>query len=186
MKLVEPAREHLPEYIAALRQGWSGDTISTAQTATAELARIESDPDAFLRSTTDRNPVGSFVTLPDGSQVPRLPSIKRWMWDESFCGSINFRWQPGTAALPPHVLGHIGYSTVPWMRGRGYAKEALRLILVEATREGLPLVELTADPDNVASQRVILANGGELIGEFTKPPAYGGTSSLRYRIKLSS
>ena len=58
MKLVVPAREHLPEYIAALQKGWSGNTINTRKTAQEELARIEADADAFLAGMTDRNPIG--------------------------------------------------------------------------------------------------------------------------------
>jgi hypothetical protein len=54
-----------------------------------------------------RTPNGEVLTLPDGSQVPRLPSYRRWLWDGELCGSIGFRWQVGTSALPPHVLGHI-------------------------------------------------------------------------------
>jgi predicted acetyltransferase len=185
MQLVVPAREHLPEYVAALKQGWSGDTINTAKTAQEELAKIEANADAFLEGMTDLRPREKFVTLPDGSQRVRIPSLRRWMWDEGLCGSINFRWQHGTAELPPHVLGHIGYSTVPWKEGRGYAKAALRLILIEARLQGLPYVELTADPDNIASQRVILANGGTLIESFHKSEAYGGTPSLRFRIPLA-
>lgn len=182
MKLVVPAREHLPEYIAALQKGWSGNTINTRKTAQEELARIEADADAFLAGMTDRNPIGKFATLPDGSQRPRIPSIRRWMWDEGLCGSINFRWQPGTPDLPHDVLGHIGYSTVPWKRGQGYAKEGLRLILIDARSEGLPYVEITTDLDNIASQRVIEANGGRLIERFTKPQAYGESIGLRYRV----
>jgi predicted acetyltransferase len=106
------------------------------------------------------------------------------MWDDGFCGSINFRWKPGTPELPPTVLGHIGYSMVPWKWGRGYAKEALRLILMEARNEGLPYVELTTDPDNIASQRVIRANGGVFVEEFKEPEAYGGKIGFRFRISL--
>jgi predicted acetyltransferase len=82
------------------------------------------------------------------------------------------------------VLGHIGYSTVPWRQGNGFAKEALRLILLKAKEEGLPYVELTAAPNNYASQRVIEANGGRVIERFTKSEAYGGGVSIRYRIDL--
>lgn len=182
--LVIPAREHLAEYILALKKEWSGNTISTKETAIKELAEIEQDADSFLAKMTDRGPREKFFTLPDGTQRPRLPSIVRWMWDDGFCGSINFRWQPGTAELPPHVLGHIGYSTVPWKTGKGYAKEALRLMLREAKREGLPYVELTTDVDNIASQRVILANRGVFVKEFKKSAAYGESQSLLYRINL--
>jgi RimJ/RimL family protein N-acetyltransferase len=55
------------------------------------------------------------------------------------CGSIGFRWQPGTAELPPHVLGHIGFSVLPWKRGRKYATKALGLMLKETQAEGLPM-----------------------------------------------
>ena len=34
-------------------------------------------------------------------------------------------------------------------------------MLGEARAVGLPFVEITTDPDNIASQRVITANGGE-------------------------
>ena len=49
---------------------------------------------------------------------------------------------------------------------------------------GLDLLEITPDPDNLASQKVILANGGMLVGRFAKAAAYGGAESLKYRIDL--
>jgi predicted acetyltransferase len=116
--------------------------------------------------------------------VPRLPGYLRWIWDGEFCGSIGFRWQRGTSALPAHVLGHIGYAVVPWKRRRGYATRALALMLVEARREGLAYVELTTDPDNAASQKVIVANGGRQIERFRATAAYGGKEELRFRIDL--
>jgi predicted acetyltransferase len=58
-------------------------------------------------------------------------------------------------------------------------------VLPLARAEGLRYVELTTDPDNVASKRVIDANGGVLHERFTKPAQYGGTPGLRYRIVLS-
>jgi predicted acetyltransferase len=114
----------------------------------------------------------------------RIPGYHRWMWDGEFSGVINFRWQPGTTALPPHCLGHIGYSVVPWKRGLGYATKALQLLLPDAKEEGLEFVELTTDAENIASRKVIEANGGTLIERFNKPEAYGGAEGLRYRIAL--
>ena len=57
-------------------------------------------------------------------------------------------------------------------------------MLHEARAEGLRYVELTTDPDNVASQRVIEANGGVLVEDFVKPPAFGSKRALRYRVDL--
>ena len=183
MELVWPAPEYLASYRDALERGWSPDTLRP-EARFERLAEIARDPALFLARQVDREAEGPPVVLPDGSTVPRLPGYNRWMWDGEFCGSIGFRWQPGTEELPPHCLGHIGYSVVPWKRGRGYATRALRLFLADVRPEGLAYVELTADVGNVASHRVIEANGGVLVERFRKPPGYPGTEGLRYRIAL--
>jgi len=151
----------------------------------AELERIAAGPEAFLAAQDDQEGKGEPITLPDGSKARRLPGFRRWMWDGEFAGLISVRWQPGTAELPPHVLGHLGYTVVPWKRRRGYASAALRALLPEFRGLGLPYVDLTTDLDNVASQKVIIANGGVLVERFNKPAAYGPDSpAFRWRIKL--
>ena len=137
-----------------------------------------------MASLDDPEGKGAPVTLPDGSTVKRLPGFVRWIWDGEFCGSIGFRWQPGTSELPAYVLGHIGYAVVPWKQGHGCATQALRLLLPEARARGLSSVEITTDPNNIPSQRVVTSNGGHLVGRFKKPAAYGGEDSLRFRIDL--
>lgn len=184
MELIVPALEHLAEYADALRRAWSPDNVRGAVAAAEALEKIAADPVSFVASLDDREARGAPITLPDGSTVPRLPGFQRWMWDGEFCGSIGFRWQPGLSTLPAYVLGHIGYAVVPWKRRRGYATRALALVLVEARREGLDYVELTTDPDNETSQKVIAANGGRLIERFRATDAYGGKEELRFRIDL--
>lgn len=184
MQLVRPAMQHLPSYVAALEQGWSADNTRGAAAAREELEQIDADADAFLAGMEDREGKGAPVTLPDGSVVARLPGLRRWLWDGEFAGSIGLRWQPGTAALPPHCLGHIGYAVVPWKQGKGYATAALRLMLPEARAVGLPYVEITTDPDNLPSRRVIEAAGGVFYEAFTKPPQFGSKPGLRFRIAL--
>jgi predicted acetyltransferase len=183
LTLRKPSLDMLSGYAAALRRGWSPDNTRPAAGG-EQLVKIEADGAAFVRSLDDPEACGEPVTLADGSTVPRLPGYIRWLWDGEFCGSIGFRWQNGTVALPPHCLGHIGFAVVPWKRRRGYATEALRLLLPETSVVGLPYVELTTDPDNVASQRVILANGGRLVERFKKPAAYDHAEALRFRIDL--
>jgi len=184
LALVQPGTAHLESYVNALRRGWSADNIRGVAAAREELARIEEDARAFLASLDDREAKGAPILLPDGSTVSRLPGFRRWLWDGEFAGAIGLRWQSGTAALPPHCLGHIGYSVVPWKQRRGYGTRALHLMLAEARAVGLPHVEITTDPSNLASQRVILANGGVLVERFVKPAQFGGTPGLRYRIAL--
>ena len=82
--------------------------------------------------------------------------------------------------------GHIGYAVVPWKRGAGHAKQALTCMLQEARQRGLAYVDLTTDPANTPSQKVILACGGAFLERFRKAAAHGGAESLRYRILLQS
>jgi predicted acetyltransferase len=186
VKLVWPSREYLQSYSAALERGWSPDNLRGAIAAREELERIAANADAFLAGLIDLEGRGGPVTLPDGTAAPRLPGYRRWLWDGEFCGTIGLRWQPGTEALPPYCLGHIGYAVVPWKQRLGYATRALREVLRDAAERGLRYVEITTTPDNVPSQRVIEANAGVLVEEFVTPPALGGNRHLRYRIQLAN
>ncbi|MDE5605525.1 MAG: GNAT family N-acetyltransferase [Eubacterium sp.] len=56
--------------------------------------------------------------------------------------------------------GHIGYSTRPSERLKGYAKEQLRLVLPYCKELGLDQVLISCKTDNPGSRRTILANGG--------------------------
>lgn len=183
LQLLKPSLETLPGFVGALERGWSRDNVGLEKTIRADLEWIARDAAGFVASLDDVEANGAPITLPDGSQARRLPGYNRWLWDGEFCGSIGFRWQPGTSELPPHVLGHMGYAVVPWKRGRGYASEALRQLLPAARALGMTWVELTTVPDNLPSQRVILANGGQLVETF-EAPAYGEGLKLRYRIPL--
>ena len=68
----------------------------------------------------------------------------------------------------------------PWPRAPGRVGPALPL----ARERGLTHVEITTDPENLGSQKVILDNGGVLVGTFDKGAAYGHAPGLRYRIEL--
>lgn len=184
LQLVRPLARYLPGYVNALERGWSPDNLRGDAVIAEDLASIAAAPERFLASLTDREARGAPIVLPDGSLVARLPGFTRWLWDGEFCGVIGLRWQRGTSTLPPSCPGHIGYAVVPWKRGRGYATQALRLLLPEARAEGLEWVELSTEPGNVASQRVIEANRGVLVERFRKPASLGGSEALRYRIDL--
>jgi predicted acetyltransferase len=185
MRLVRPCEAYLTSFKQALARGWSPDSERGPAAAAEQRDRIESDHMAFIATLDDREAKGPPIELPDGSIAARLPGFQRWIWDGEFAGSIGLRWRPGTTALPPYCLGHIGYGVVPWKRRQGYATRALKLMLPMARQEGLPFVEITADSDNFASQNVIVANGGVLAETFIKPAAFGGKPGFRYRIHLA-
>ena len=180
--LERPSLETLASYVAALEAGWSPDKVRGRVAADEHLAQVAANPADFIAGRDDPEGLGPPMRGRDGSLIPRLPGFTRWIWDGDFCGAIGFRWRAGTAELPPHVLGHIGYAVVPWKQGRGYATRALALMLVEAWDLGLPHVDLTTNPANLASQKVITANGGALLGPFVKPASMGGGEGLRFRI----
>jgi predicted acetyltransferase len=174
----------LAGYVEALERGWSPDNVRGQIAAQEELNSIAADADGFLAGLVDREGIGNPITMPDGTTVPRLPGYRRWMWDGDFCGSIGFRWQPGTEALPPYCLGHVGYAVVPWKQGRGYATRALRELLQEVKKERLRYIDITTSPDNLASQRVIESNAGVFLKEFVTPLALGGKREFRYRVRI--
>ena len=117
---------------------------------------------------------------------PTVPRFLVFLGIHGGCGMGNsagrsvFAGNQVPRELPPYCLGHIGYSVVPWKRQRGYATRALQIVAPEARSEGLAYVELISDADNIASQRVIEANGGELIERFHKSAENGGAEESAF------
>ena len=184
MELVIPTRESLPGYLDAVRRGWLGDRVLFGS-ADAILELAEENPQLVLDRFADRATVGVRYRR-DGTTAPRLPALFRWMWDGEFAGNIDLRWAPDGGALPDDVPGHIGYGTVEWKRGRGYATTALSLMLALAVEEGMTEVDIVTDVDNIASQRVVERNGGVRVGEFTQTESLGGGQAIRWRVDQAS
>ena len=100
----------------------------------------------------------------------KVPSTTYWLYaDDIPVGLGNLRHFL-TEALSK-AGGHIGYGIAPQYRGKGYGKELLRLLLIEAKKISLEKVLITIHTDNIASQKVALANGG-LITEKTDDRIY--------------
>jgi predicted acetyltransferase len=185
-ELVWPSLEYLPSYILALESGWSPNNVRP-EARFDELELIQKDASVFVTSLVDLDATGGDITLPDGSTVPKLPGYRKWLVDKAtktFIGSYGFRWVKGSNELPPYCLGHIGYAVVETHRGNGFATLGLRMLLRDASKQGLSYVYIHCLPDNVASRRVIEKNNGKYLGIFITTPGYGSVEELKYRIDL--
>lgn len=93
---------------------------------------------------------------PDGV----VPSTTLWWTDgDEYLGRIAIRHR-----LTQHLLdfgGHIGYDVRPSARRRGHATSMLARALPVAATLGINPALITCDEDNVASRKVIEANGGQ-------------------------
>lgn len=112
---LRPTTALLPSYVSALEAGWSPDNVRKEVAARDQLHAIGLNAEAFVDGLDDPTASGGPIPLPDGLTIARLPSIVRSIWDGDVSCAIGFRWQAGTAELPPYLLGHIGFSVC---RGR--------------------------------------------------------------------
>jgi predicted acetyltransferase len=90
-----------------------------------------------------------------------VPVTERWFVDGTdYIGTVIIRHRL-TPALEREG-GHVGYHVVPGHRRRGHATRMLAQAKPVCCQLGLTEVLVTCAEDNIASRRVIEANGGVL------------------------
>jgi predicted acetyltransferase len=90
-----------------------------------------------------------------------VPSTNLWWIDgDEYYGRLAIRHRL-TPSLR-EIGGHIGYDVRPSARGRGYATAMLRAALPIARALGIESALVMCDVTNLASRKVIEANGGVL------------------------
>jgi RimJ/RimL family protein N-acetyltransferase len=165
--LIEPPRLVWP--MVAVRESYlAGERADCLLrgTSTDWLGPAGDDFDGFVRARRGvRNRWG-------------VPSTVFWyVSGEHYLGTLVIRHRL-TPALA-EAGGHVGYHVVaPWRR-QGHATRMLAAGLVECIRLGLSRVLLTCAPDNIASRRVILANGGVADGNIAGEDRFWITLDLR-------
>jgi predicted acetyltransferase len=170
---LERASENPPAGLANLLreigEGESGFGGTSFGRGTATL-------EEFLRSCIDGEDAAKI--LPQF-----VPQTVFWMIDDNnqAVGMVRMRHFLN-ARLLQHG-GHIGYYVRRSERKKGYATQALRLALDQLRRRGVERALITADPNNTASTRVIIANGGTFDGEGKDPES--GHIGHRYWINLT-
>ncbi len=100
-----------------------------------------------------------------------------WVAGEEYLGrlAIRHRLAPGRIG---ERNGHIGYDVRPSARRRGHATAMLAAARPWAARRGLTEALITCDAGNVASRRVIEANGGIFLDRLDE--------KLRYRLSTTA
>lgn len=122
----------------------------SALARSVQLAGSLNDFDRYLEIVRD---------APGHLAPGRVPSTTYWwVCGDEFLGRLSIRHRLNDA-LRRHG-GHIGYDVRPSGRRRGHATAMLRAALPIAAGMGIERALLTCDPGNVASRRVIEANGG--------------------------
>jgi predicted acetyltransferase len=101
------------------------------------------------------------VRADDAPEPPRVPQTTYWATlDAKVVGHIGLRHRLNDELA--EFGGHVGYDVRPSSRGHGIAKEMLRQVLQTPKAREIGRLLLTCAPDNLASNRVIVANGGVL------------------------
>ena len=94
-----------------------------------------------------------------GTTVPSHMYLAVRKRDDRVVGVIDLRHHINHPILGTWG-GHCGYSVRPSERGKGYAKEMLRLNIQNAKTMGIEKLLITCGIKNEASEKTILANGG--------------------------
>jgi predicted acetyltransferase len=96
-------------------------------------------------------------TLPEATLVPE--TIYWAIYDGYVVGRISIRHR--LEGNLKKIGGHIGYEVSPAWRRKGFATEMLRQVLETSKAKEIGRLLLTCSPDNEASNKTILSNGGK-------------------------
>lgn len=145
--LVKPSARYKESFLKAekeyQKEGWHKDL---------NLSQIRKDFPEFIKK---------FRNYEKGHNLPKDNSSLIIYWlvdDEKFIGHLSVRSFVDKELMK--IRGHIGYSIRKSERQKGYGKKILKLGLLKAQKLGFKKVLVTCDDDNVASRKIIEANGG--------------------------
>lgn len=174
MKLVTPSEKYKDSFIRAISEYHSTDSRHRTHIHELKIKNLEKDFPRYIAKLLSQS-LGK--NLPPGY----VPATTYWLIvDNEFIGSVNIR----------HILsenlskvgGHIGYDIRPSRRKKGYGRKILKLALSKARELGLKKILITCDETNIASKKIIEANGG--VFENRLEQGHGRPAKLRYWIDI--
>jgi predicted acetyltransferase len=156
--------EAVGEFEAA--QEWSADEVKNAR----------EDFEGLVERLKNR---ALGIDLPEGY----VPESVFWLIDgDKYIGRVGVRHR--LTEKMKKFGGTIGYAIRPSERRKGYGTKMLALALAKAAELGLGEAIITCDELNIGSQKIIEANGGELIERGVVVEERPNGTVRRYRIGL--
>jgi predicted acetyltransferase len=167
--LTPPHVEYRESYLAALRE-----FHAEGRNLEQDYATLVDHFPAYVRELATR--------AYDRQVSGRVPETFYWLIDDGiYCGRLTVRHYLTAQLL--QFGGHIGYEIRPSQRRQGYGRLILKLGLVEARAHGITRALITCDDTNIASARIIEANGGQLENIILLP--HRKVPTRRYWIELA-
>ena len=142
------------------------------------LEPVLDDFDEYLRQ---------IAVFRQGQRVPRgyVPQTTYWsvLDGTTIVGLGRIRHELSPALF--YEGGHIGYTVRPSFRGKGFGTRQCALLVEKTSAEyGFRRVLITCNEDNIASRRIIEANGG--VYESTVVSRHSRKPVRRYWVRLEA
>lgn len=154
--LVKPSEDYLEQIYEYRQEFLDNDDSMDGTSSLRRFENIEEWLQWVAKNENDETCANDFVPSSQFLTIRKL--------DNKVVGMVNIRHR-----LNEHLLnfgGHIGYSIRKSERRKGYAKEQLRLALLEAKNLDINKVLITCDKDNFPSRNTILSANGILENEI--------------------
>lgn len=174
MELVKPSIAYKNEFIQAVKEYQATDADDRKDIFELKVDDLERDFSLYI---------SNLLSESEGKNLPEgyVPQTTYWLVDNGkFIGRVSIRH-----TLTDFLLkegGHIGYDIRPTERNKGYGKSILELSLPKAKELGIDKVLVTCNDINLASKKIIEANGG--VFENALDMGEGKPKKLRYWITL--
>ena len=157
IELIEPEMKYADEIWEFRQEIFDCDAEHEDQFAGCISLDISKSAEEWIKICELRKSEGTCGEV--GTTIPSHMYLAVRKRDDKVIGVIDLRHHINHPILGTWG-GHCGYSVRPSERGKGYAKEMLRLNILNAKALGIPKLLITCNVGNTASEKTILANGG--------------------------